>query len=228
VELFEGAQLIRTFRWLFVPRTCTVFYVPFRNQHMMRSSLPTSHGFVPLDSQGKKVFHPVLVSESTNAFVSQFEFTGTIDNAPMLCISAALQFRDEVCGGEEKIRAYRYELAEKGEQRISEMLGTKPLAVPKGARVSFANVFLPLQVAAAGRPHSEGSIPIEDVPEVMEFFNRKLVEDYNCFMPVTFYKDAWMARISAEIYLDMDDFVYGAEVLKKLCERIRKLEYKAK
>jgi selenocysteine lyase/cysteine desulfurase len=195
---------------------------------MMRSTLPTSHGFLPLNLGGvNKIFSPLPPSTSNNAFVSQFEYAGTIDNAPSLCIPAALKFRDEICGGEESIRAYRYELAEKGEQKIAEILGTKALEVPKASRVGFANVWLPLQVAAPGEPQSEGYILEEDTPAVMDFLSRKMVEEYNCFVAILFYKAAWIARFSSEIYLDMDDFIYGAEVLKELCARVKKLEHKA-
>ena len=195
---------------------------------MMRSTLPTSHGFMSLEAEGKrKIFNPLPPSKSNNAFVSQFEYTGTIDNAPPLCIPAALKFRDEICGGEERIRAYRFELAEKGEQKIAEILGTKPLAVPKASRVSFANIWLPLHAGTAGEPQAEGFIPMEDISAVTNFLTGKLLKENNCYIAVSFYQGGWISRFSAEIYLDLDDFIYGAEALKKLCGRVKQLEYKS-
>lgn len=193
---------------------------------MIRSTLPTSHGFVPLSSSGKKIFSPLPAPKSSNSFVSQFEFVGTIDTAPPLCISAALEFRDNICGGEEKIRAYRFELAEKGEEKVAEILGTKALSVPKSSRVAFANVWLPLRVAAPGEPHSEELILEEDIPSVSGFLSQKMIDEYNCFVVILFYKGSWIARFSAEIYLDMDDFIYGAEMIKTLIERVKNREYK--
>lgn len=195
---------------------------------MMRSTLPTSHGFVPLEVKGKtKIFNPLPPSKSNNVFVSQFEYTGTIDNAPPLCIPAALKFRDEVCGGEERIRAYRFGLAEKGEQKIAEILGTKSLAVSKASRVGFANIWLPLQAETAGEQPAEGLIPIEDISAVTNFLTEKLLEKYNCYIAILFYRGGWIARFSADIYLDLDDFIYGAEALKELCERVKQLDYKS-
>ncbi|KAH8817226.1 pyridoxal phosphate-dependent transferase [Xylogone sp. PMI_703] len=214
-------------KWLFVPRACAVFYVPFRNQHLMRSSIPTSHGFIPLNKDSQKlIFNPMPVSDIKNIFAAQFEYTGTIDTAPILCIPAALKFRDEICGGAEKIRTYRFELAEKGEKIISEILGTKPLTVGNRSRVNFANVWLPLSVTSDDEPNTSGSIPRGDISAATDFMNRELVEEYNCYVAIMFYEGAWFTRFSAEIYLDLDDFIYGAEVLKKLCERVRNLEYK--
>lgn len=88
-------------RWLYTPRGSAVFYVPSRNQHLMRSSLPTSHWYEPVPRPGKQPTPNPLPPSTKSNFVQQFEFVGTVDNASLLCIPAALKFREEICGGEE-------------------------------------------------------------------------------------------------------------------------------
>lgn len=189
--------------------------------------MPTSHGFVKLDNGKKKsVFNPLPVSKTQNAFAAQFEYTGTIDTAPMLCLPAALEFRERVCGGEDTILQYRYELAERGEREITMILGTSALAIAEGARVAFANVWLPLTVPTPSEPLLEGMVSVEDVPAVTAFLTQELIDSHNCYIAITFYKGAWLARFSAEIYLDLHDFVYGAQALKSVCDKVQKREYK--
>ncbi len=101
--IIDAEMLTTFFRWLFVPRACAVFFVPKRNQHIIRSSLPTSHGFVPLPREnGKVIFNPLPMG-GKSAFVLLFEFVATLDSGPYFCIEEALRFRKEVCGGEEVI-----------------------------------------------------------------------------------------------------------------------------
>lgn len=88
-------------RWLYVPRGCAVLYVPRRNQHLMRSSLPTSHWYEPVPRPGKQPTPNPLPPSTKSNFVQQFEFVGTVDNASLLCIPAAIKFRKDICGGEE-------------------------------------------------------------------------------------------------------------------------------
>lgn len=44
-----------------------------------------------------------------------------------LCIPAALKFRIEICGGEQKIMEYSSALVFHGAKRVAEILGTKVL-----------------------------------------------------------------------------------------------------
>lgn len=67
----------------------------------MRSSLPTSHWYEPVPRPGEQPTPNPLPPSSKSNFVQQFEFVGTVDNASLLCIPAALKFRKEICGGEE-------------------------------------------------------------------------------------------------------------------------------
>jgi selenocysteine lyase/cysteine desulfurase len=80
-------------KWLFVPRGCAVFYVPERNQPLVRSTLPTSHGFVP--KGGFKGLSNPLPPSSKSEFVNNFEFIGTIVRiSGVQCISYSRLFRE--------------------------------------------------------------------------------------------------------------------------------------
>jgi hypothetical protein len=65
----------------------------------MRSSLPTSHYFVPAPRPGVPPANNPLPPTGKSNFVSQFEYTGAVDAAPFLCVEEALRFRRDVCGG---------------------------------------------------------------------------------------------------------------------------------
>lgn len=186
---FRRSKLTRS-RWLFVPRACAVLYVAVRNQHLMRSSLPTSHGFTPLpkgDDDGAGYFNPNQ-SQALNAFIAQFEYTGTIDTAPILCIPTALEFRRQICGGEPAIRKYCVELARTGGNLVAEMLNTNILPVSPGKEVGFTNIRLPLTIGKEGT--SANGIPEKDVSAVINFMFRKFTNDYHTFINVLYFSDA--------------------------------------
>ncbi|KAK8054703.1 aminotransferase [Apiospora phragmitis] len=94
----EGALVL----WLFVPRGCAALVVRKEHQHLIRTTLPTSHGFKPRKPPKSGV---VNAEDVGSDFVEMFSFTGTADTTNWLCVEAALKFREEVCGGEENIRA---------------------------------------------------------------------------------------------------------------------------
>ncbi|EGR50130.1 selenocysteine lyase, partial [Trichoderma reesei QM6a] len=225
-----GADFLTTncHKWLFVPHACAVLYVASRNQHLMRSSLPTSHGFQPLPEilHKKQYMSPYELPASMNPFVFQFSYTGTIDNGPPLCIPAAIKFRKEVCGGEEAIRTYCQSLAREGEKLAVEILQTRALPMPESKRVAFANVQLPIKISPLDSAERGGrSVPLADVPKVIDFILRRLARDYNTFVNIAFISGALWARFSAQIYLELQDFEYGAKALKELCEKVAKREY---
>lgn len=193
----------------------------------MRSSLPTSHGFQPLPDilQMKQYIGPYELPASNNPFVFQFSYTGTIDNGPPLCIPAAIKFRKEVCGGEEAIQAYCRALAREGEKVAVAILQTRTLPMPESKRVAFANVQLPLEVSSHDAAERGGTIPLADVPKVIDFMLRSLSRDYNTFVNIAFVSGSLWARFSAQIYLELEDFEYGAKALQELCEKVANRDY---
>lgn len=149
-------------KWLLVPRGCAVFYVPVRNQHLMRSPLPTSHGFVP--RTGGKINNPLPPSKKSE-FVTNFEFVGTMDSSPYFCIPAALAWRSKVTYGDKKgedaILEYCFQLSKEGGKVVTSALGTELLENEEGTLsegTNFVNVRLPISYAEdAGGEYSNAA-----------------------------------------------------------------------
>lgn len=176
--------------------------------------MPTSHGYVPASD--------VIVSNplgpgKKSPFVLLFEFVATVDNSPYTTIPTALKFREEVCGGDDKVITYMHEIVNKGAEYAASLLGTEVLSsdTTKGAedemrQCALATVRLPLDYAKLGE---------KDLYTVSQWLHTMALE-FNTFIPVVKYRDQLWARFAGQIYLDMDDFKFGAQLLKKLCEGI--------
>lgn len=208
-------------KWLYTPRGSAVLYVPLRNQHLMRSSLPTSHAFEPRPRPGAvRAPNPLPPSDKSN-FVQQFEFVGTVDNASLLCIPAALEFRLSACGGEGAIMSYCWDLARRGGLAAAEVLGTEVMDNEEGTltrQCAMVMVRLPIEI----RDPEKGTmgVPEAQAPGVQAWICETLVTEYNTFVAIVWYKGRWWARFSAQVYLDESDFVWGAKVLKEMCGTI--------
>jgi hercynylcysteine S-oxide lyase len=260
-------------KWLLVPRGCAVFYVPQRNQHLIRSTVPTSHGYVPLPGSAPRT-NP-LPASAKSVFVNAFEYIGTLDNSPYLCVKDALEYRERILGGEVKIQQYMCSLAARGGAVISKKLGTWVLAHEHGERSShkhcaMVNIAMPLVVTQdkvqakvqasfgpldrtdetqaepagaynAGTPLNSAEphgkqihthnmvgdtlIPPGDAQRVWSWMSKVLVEDFQTFIPLFYHDGRFWARLSAQVYLDIDDFEWAGDTLRLLCERVAKREY---
>ncbi|KAJ5523996.1 Pyridoxal phosphate-dependent transferase major region subdomain 1 [Penicillium frequentans] len=210
-------------KWLFTPRTCAVLYIPERNQGIMRSTLPTSHGFVP---------RPIANGSSNDSdcsgksyFVSNFEFTGTAENAALLVVGEAINWRQKVCGGESQIRDYCISLARRGGQRVADILGTRILdnASHSFTDCCMVNILLPLRQPTTGSGSLvKGKAGVETITEWMQ---QAMIKNWKTFMPVFPFKGSWWVRLSGQIYLEESDFEWAGWTLKTLCEEIEKEKF---
>lgn len=202
-------------KWLFTPRSCAVLYVPERNQAIMRSTLPTSHGFNPLSSSTERIFN------GEAGFVSNFEFVGTVDNFSFLTVAEAIRWRQTVCGGENKIRDYCIRLAREGGQIVAKILGTRILDnnAHTLTECCMVNILLPLQWPTSGKGSlvRRGAFPGTTVTDWMQ---QTMIKEYRTFMPVFPFQGAWWVRLSGQIYLDTTDFEWAGWKLKELCGRL--------
>ncbi|THH11024.1 hypothetical protein EW145_g930 [Phellinidium pouzarii] len=164
-------------KWLYAKRGCAVLYVPKRNQHLIKTTLPTSAFYVsPVDPPGGP--------EAPN-FVVQFQWTGTRDLVPYLSVIKALDFR-EWLGGEEKINEYCHNLALTGGKRLAEILGTSVIDENGEFTANMVNVEVPLAV--------NGSI------ETNLRLRESLSNDWNISAQTYYHNGRWWVRCSAQIY----------------------------
>lgn len=173
-------------------------------------------------------------------FVSQFEYVGSVDNGPFLCLPEALRFRKDVCGGEQNIMNYCYQLAQVGGRRVAAILDTEVLDNAAGSltrQCCMVNVRLPLRVAVSSatkdrqenqslNPDTSAAIPASDVSKVTQYLSSACIYEYSTCIAFIFYKGSWWARLCAQIYLELEDFEFGGRVIKQLCEKIEEGAYK--
>lgn len=205
-------------KWLYTPRGCAVFHVPARNQHLIRTSLPTSHGFrylsEPPDLDGK------------TPFVHLFEFVATIDYTPYVCVPTSLEFREKFCGGEVEIRQYCWEIARIGGKRVADILGTEVMdnETRTLTQCCFANVRLPLPFKRDGVQQQQKEFSLDEAPKIQKWLNSTAVKEFDTYLQLAFHSGAIWVRLSGQIYLDLGDFEWVGFRLKELCEKLEKGE----
>ncbi|KAK9793523.1 putative Pyridoxal phosphate-dependent transferase [Seiridium cardinale] len=214
-------------KWLHVPRSCAVFYVPLKNQGLIPSTLPTSHGYVPKSSTR---FNPLPPSEERkSAFVANFEYVGTMDTSAYLCVKDAIRWRKEKLGGEDRIMEYMQRLAEEGGRKAAEVLGTKIMDNHKGTltKCAMVNVGLPMWVRPAVETQEPFTHPPNDIVlssdealDVGQWMLRLLIHDYKTFVALFIHENRVWARLSAQVYLDIHDFEWAGRTLLEVCKKV--------
>lgn len=187
-------------KWLYSPRASALLYVPKRNQHLVHPSL--------INAAYKDHSDP---SDRTSTFQAEFAWPGTNDFSAFMCIEAALNFRESL-GGETAIQEYCNKLALDGGKVAAEIFGTEVLENEEGTlTVHMVNVRLPL---------SSPKIPDEKVPD---YFIDKLIYEHNTCASVYKHAGRWYVRMSAQTYLEVDDFKYCAEAILKVCKELESI-----
>ncbi|GIC85452.1 putative aminotransferase family protein (LolT) [Aspergillus udagawae] len=219
-------------KWLYTPRGSAVLYVPLRNQHLIRTTLPTSWGFIPAPDSPATATSPLRSSSGKSAFEELFEFVATTDDTAYLCVPAALKFRSQVCGGEDRIYTYLEKLAREAGDIVAAALGTevmqepglKPGEVSQLRRCAMATVRLPFAVSGGEQGPNTATarltLQAAQAAEVAGEMQKALARDYGTFVPV-FAHGGWLwTRLSAQVYLEKSDFEWVGGVLAELCNKV--------
>ncbi|RAR09700.1 plp-dependent transferase [Stemphylium lycopersici] len=214
------------------------------------NTLPTSHGYTP---KGAAIVSPLpkptytqpgaeqntaeqtvvfstksrYVNVEKPPFIANFEFVGTIDASPYLCVPAALKWR-ETLGGEAVIRKYCQTLVKAAAQHVASVLGTSVLenSTATLGECCLSNVRLPISLDKVLATASKNGVDKEDVTvKVRDWMKKLSSEEYDTFIMVFWYGGHWWARLSGQVYLEMRDFEWAAETLKSMCERVESGEW---
>ncbi|UZJ56896.1 hypothetical protein CBS101457_006216 [Exobasidium rhododendri] len=189
-------------KWLYAHRGCAVFYVASRNLHLQRTSLPTSWSY-----QNE-------ASSKSNTWVQQWGDAGTLDVSPFLSVNAALEFRQKM-GGEDRIMKYNHDLAIRGGKAAASILDTCIMDLPdESLTACMVNVQLPIIRSRIG---TDLTVWINYADS---WFFTSLYQEFRTALPVFEYDGKLWARFSAQIWLEVADFEYGARALLELCTRI--------
>lgn len=202
-------MMLTTYRWLYVPRSCAVFHVPFRNQYLIRSSIPTS--YASLEHEGPN---------GKSQFVNLFDFVATMDHTPYTLVPEAIKFREEI-GGEEAIRKYCWDIARRGGQRVAEILDTEVMDNKSGtlSQCAFVKVRLPLKFRVLGEEKGCG-LSTEDAGKIKDWIKLRAFEEADTYLQLAFYAGSMWVRLSGQIYVGLEDFEMAGNKLKELCERL--------
>ena len=211
--------------------------MPQRNQHLIRTTLPTSWGFVPAPKTPDET--PAIETRSrdgTSRFVTLFEDLATDDYSAYICVPAALKFRREVCGGEDAIMSYCHTLANEAGDLLADALGTEVLQEPdlkpgeksNMRQCCMTTIRLPIGVAE-GDNDLQGAMEVlssEDADIALKFMMQSLVTKHDTFVPIFRYGSWLWFRISAQVFLEKSDFEWLADILRVLCKKVAEGQYK--
>lgn len=154
---------------------------------------------------------PLVVSHGANSaredrsrFRLEFDFCGTDDYTPFLCVPAALRFLEGLMpGGIEALRQHNRDLALAGRERLCEALGTAAPA-PESMIGSLASVLLPWSDEPLVQP--QGLDPLQ-----LTIWERHQVEVPVMRWPAPKLR---LLRISPQAYNDIGQYAHLADLLK--------------
>ncbi|KAG0246319.1 PLP-dependent transferase [Mortierella sp. GBAus27b] len=155
------------------------------------------------------LIHPTAITgEYNTGFDNEFSWSGTQDYSSLMSIPAAIDFRKKY-GGEDAIISYIHSLAVEGGKIVAKILGTEGLTHPDHDHQigSMVNIRLPFK-----NPNN----PKITAPRLLE----TIMDRYNAYTPAFRHGDHWYTRLSAQIYLELDDFVRIGNIWKEIVDEV--------
>ncbi|KAG0265764.1 hypothetical protein BG011_004118 [Mortierella polycephala] len=152
------------------------------------------------------LIHPTAITSNyKEGFDKEFSWSGTMDYSSIMSISSAIDFRKQY--GEDAIIAYTHSLAVEGGKVLAKILGTNSLTPYEDQIGNMVNVRLP--VKDINHPKTNPT-----------YLMATLMDRYNVFTPSFKHGGFLWTRVSAQIYLELEDFVRLGNIWKEIIDEI--------
>ena len=163
-------------KWLFAPKACGLLWTSPDRQSMTR---------------------PVVLSHgSEESYIAAFDWIGTRDATPWLCLKAAIRAHDRYGGA--RLMARNSQLAAEAADFLSHRLNGR-VSAPAGMRGAMAAL-------ALDTPPNQADPPT---------IRWRLAHEFRITVPVFAFADRLWVRISAQVYNETGDYEALAEALAK-------------
>ncbi|MBR8827981.1 MAG: aminotransferase class V-fold PLP-dependent enzyme [Gomphosphaeria aponina SAG 52.96 = DSM 107014] len=165
---------------------------------------PKGAAFLYVKKDKQPLIRPLAISHGANSpytdrsrFRLEFDWTGTDDPTPYLCVPEAIKFMGQLLpGGWSELRQKNHTLAIKARKIICQVLNL-PLPCPDEMLGSMA------------------SLPISSViPD--NLLKEQLMEKFNIQIPIIPWHSLILLRLSAQLYNSPQQYEYLAQSLKKI------------
>jgi isopenicillin-N epimerase len=176
---------------------------------------PKGAGFLHVRADRQRDVRPVVISHGANAprtdrsrFLIEFDWVGTLDPTPYLCVPDALSLMGALLpGGWPALRARNRALALDARATLCAALGVPP-PCPPGMIGALAAVPLP----------GAATSPVPPPPDI-DPLQQALLDRYGIEVPIVPWPVASgrLVRISAQAYNDGGDYAALAAALRELC-----------
>ncbi|KAG0349580.1 PLP-dependent transferase [Gamsiella multidivaricata] len=152
------------------------------------------------------LIHPTAItSDYKTGFENEFAWSGTQDYSSLMSIGAAIHFRKQY--GEDAIISYTHSLALEAGKVMAKILNTNTMTPEDHQVANMVNIRLPIK-----NPNHPKVNP--------QYFMETLMDRFGVFTPAFKHGEHWWTRISAQIYLEVEDFVRLGNIWKEVIDEI--------
>lgn len=181
-------------KWLFTPKGSAFLYVREDKRDNIYP-LTISHG-LNSERRDRSRFHLL------------FDWTGTQDFTPYICIKSAIRFAIRIRGSIDNLMRENHQKVLIGRDILLESLKIKKPA-PDYMLGSMASIILPQVFGKFDKVDLQNRTQLQ----------RILFEKYHIEVPVIKFNGRLIVRISAQVYNSISDYEYLAESLKKILKK---------